>query len=162
VESNFPTLTTQIKLKPLLLQNSSEYVGKFRLRQHQHDLRHCSARNVLIESPTASGKTMAFLLRAIENYDNTIILYPTNALMWDQARSMTSMIRSLGYSCSTAVEEKDGTILWQEDNNMSQAEVGLYVINSETLAVLADKNRSSEGQALLNKLRRGPYRGFVP
>jgi CRISPR-associated helicase Cas3 len=158
VELNLRILTIEIKIRPLLLQNSDEFIGKIRLRQHQYQVRHCNARNILLESPTASGKTMGFLLRAIENYDNTIVLYPTNALMWDQARSMASIIRLLGFSCAVAVEEVNGKIRWQEDSNITQEDIGLYVINSETLGVLADKNRSSEGKALLNELRRGPYR----
>jgi hypothetical protein len=153
-------MALEIEIDPLYLQDSTESAGKFKLRIHQAELRNCNDSCILLEAPTSSGKTLAFLLRSLENFDNTVLLYPTNALMWDQAHSISNLIKLLGYRCSIAVEEKEGTITWQ-DQNMNSADVGLYVINADTLSVLVDKNRSSEGFALLQEMRKGPRKRIL-
>lgn len=147
----------KLEVDPLYLEDADEYAGKYKLKKHQAELRHSDERTILVEAPTSSGKTLAFLLRSLEHFDNTIILYPTNALMWDQARSISSLIESLGHRCSVAVEEKEGVLVWQNES-IDYANVALYVINGDTLGVLADKNRSSEGRALLTELRKGPQK----
>lgn len=49
--------------------------------------------------------------------------------------------------------EKKGTIRWQGEN-VNSADIGLHVINADTLSALIDKIRSSEGQGLLDELKR--------
>ncbi|MEM3078410.1 MAG: type I-D CRISPR-associated helicase Cas3' [Nitrososphaerales archaeon] len=147
----------KLEVNPLYLEDSDEYAGKYKLKKHQAELRHSDEHAILVEAPTSSGKTLAFLLRSLEHFDNTIILYPTNALMWDQARSISSLIESLGYRCSVAVEEKEGVLTWRNEG-MDYANVALYVINGDTLGVLADENHSSEGRALLTELLKGPQK----
>jgi DEAD/DEAH box helicase len=153
-------MALEIEIEPLYLQDSTETAGKFKLRTHQAELRNSNDPCILLEAPTSSGKTLAFLLRSLENFDNTILLYPTNTLMWDQAHSISNLISLLGYSCATAVEEKESTITWQ-DQNVNSADVGLYVINADTLSVLVDNNRSSEGLALLQELRKAPHKRII-
>jgi hypothetical protein len=153
-------MVLEIEIDPLYLQDSNEYAGKFKLRSHQSELRNSNDPAILLEAPTSSGKTLAFLLRSLEHFDNTIVLYPTNALMWDQARSIATLIGLLGYRCSIAVEEREGTITWQGEN-VGSSDVGLYVISADTLSALIEKTHSSEGQVLLHELRRGPTKRIL-
>ncbi len=60
-------------------------------------------RNVVLASPTASGKTLAFALPTLERAltrrgSRAIFLYPTKALIGDQLRALTGLVRDLGLS----------------------------------------------------------------
>jgi len=151
----------KIQVGPLRLPVSDDpedVVGDIRLRLYQSQLRRCDHPRVLLEAPTSSGKTLAYLIRAIEakgidpRFRTTIIIYPTNALMWDQALALKKLIsQKIGKKVNLTVES-DEDVRWRtEDPN---ADVDLYVLNGETLAAISQESKSSEGRAMIEQLRR--------
>lgn len=145
-------------LKLPVSQDPEDRIGDIRLRLYQSQLRHCNERRVLLRAPTSSGKTLAYLIRAIEargiesRFKTTIIIYPTNALTWDQAHSLhTLLTQKIGKKTNLTVESDENAQWRTEDAN---AEIDLYVLNGETLATLSQESKSSEGKALIEQLRR--------
>jgi CRISPR-associated helicase Cas3 len=151
----------KIHVGPLRLPVShdpEDIIGDIRLRLYQSQLRHCNHPRVLLEAPTSSGKTLAYLIRAIEargigpRFRTTIIIYPTNALIWDQAFSLQKLItEKIGKRVNLTVES-DGDARWRNEN--PNADVDLYVLNGETLAALSKESKSSEGRSMIEQLRR--------
>ena len=152
-------------VEPLWLPVStdpSDQLGDIRLRLYQAELRRCNNRIVLLEAPTSSGKTLAYLVRAVENrrseprFGTTVIIYPTNALIWDQARSLYELITAkLGKTANLTVESSLDSGWRTTDGN---ADVDIYVLNGETLASLSQESRSSEGKALIEELHKNQAR----
>lgn len=150
-----------IHIEPLRLPASTDpddRLQDIRLRLYQAELRRCNRPRILLEAPTSSGKTLAYLIRAVEKKDSeprfgtTLIIYPTNALIWDQACSLYDLITAkLGRTANFTVESSLNAKWRNEDRN---ADVELYVLNGETLASLSQESRSSEGKALLEELRK--------
>ena len=149
-----------IHIEPLKLPISNEsedHIGKIRLRLYQAQLRHCDHPRILLEAPTSSGKTLAYLIRAIESggvkprFGTTLIIYPTNALIWDQARSLSDLIEKLGKKVNVTVESNTD-LVWRKENQ--NADVSLYVLNGETLAALSQESKRSEGKSLVEQLRK--------
>src|SRR3972149_1979436 len=149
-----------IHVEPLKLPISNDpedRIGKIRLRLYQAQLRHCDHPRILLEAPTSSGKTLAYLIRAIESggvkprFGTTLIIYPTNALIWDQARSLSDLIEKLGKKVNVTVESNTD-LVWRKENQ--NADVSLYVLNGETLAALSQESKRSEGKSLVEQLRK--------
>jgi CRISPR-associated helicase Cas3 len=149
-----------IHVEPLKLPISNDpedRIGKIRLRRYQAQLRHCDHPRILLEAPTSSGKTLAYLIRAIESggvkprFGTTLIIYPTNALIWDQARSLSDLIEKLGKKVNVTVESNTD-LVWRKENQ--NADVSLYVLNGETLAALSQESKRSEGKSLVEQLRK--------
>jgi len=149
-----------IHIEPLKLPISNDpedHIGKIRLRFYQAQLRRCDHSRILLEAPTSSGKTLAYLIRAIESrglkprFGTTLIIYPTNALIWDQARSLSDLIEKLGKKVNVTVESNTDSV-WQKENQ--NADISLYVLNGETLAALSQESKRSEGKSLVEQLRK--------
>ena len=144
-------------LKLPLSNNPEDCIGKIRLRLYQAQLRRCDASRILLKAPTGSGKTLGYLIRAIEfggvkpRFGTTLIIYPTNALIWDQARSLSDLIEKLGKKVNVTVE-LNTDIAWRKENQ--NADVSLYVLNGETLAALSQESGRSEGKSLIEQLRK--------
>jgi|GEM_PF-1157451 len=151
----------KIYIGPLRLPVShdpKDVVGDIRLRQYQSQLRYCEYPRVVLDAPTSSGKTLAYLIRAIEargeipRFQTAIIVYPINSLMWDQAFSLHQLItQKIGKKANLMVESEE-YVEWRTEQ--SNADVDIYVLNGETLAALAQESRSSEGRAIIELLRR--------
>lgn len=148
-----------IQIQPLKLplsDKAEDNLGKIRLRHYQAQLRRCESRAVLLKAPTGSGKTLAYLIRAIgvkgeqAKFGTTIIVYPTNSLIWDQARALSQLIGQLGKTVNIAFE-RDNTIIGQRNEN---ADVDLFVFNGETLTAIAQESKSSEGISIIKELRK--------
>ena len=149
-----------IHIEPLKLPLSNDpedHIGKICLRFYQAHLRRCDHPRILLEAPTSSGKTLAYLIRAIESrgikprFGTTLIIYPTNALIWDQARSLSDLIGKLGKKVNVTVESNTD-LVWRKENQ--NADVSLYVLNGETLAALSQESKRSEGKSLVEQLRK--------
>nr|MCU0231593.1 DEAD/DEAH box helicase [Acidobacteriota bacterium] len=82
-------------------------LGIERLYAHQAEALECAVRgqNVLLATPTASGKTLAYLLAflAARGHDDSaraIFLYPLKALARDQLAVVRRVLAPLGYSAA--------------------------------------------------------------
>lgn len=150
-----------ISVAPLKLPVSNDpndRIGNMRLREYQSRLRRCDSPYILLQAPTSSGKTLAYLTRAVgvgkedSFFGTTIVVYPTNALIWDQARALHFLITcKLRRKCNLVTEIGDEVKWLSYDDN---ADVDIFVLNGETLAALAEERHTSEGTALINELRK--------
>ena len=90
-------------------------LGIERLYAHQAEAleRAVRGQNVLLATPTASGKTLAYLMAflAARRHDagaRAIFLYPLKALARDQLAVVRRVLAPLGYSAAEAAEVYDG------------------------------------------------------
>jgi len=85
----------------------SLYVHQAAVAEHVHRGRHC-----VLATPTASGKTLAFLVPALARLEadpaaTVLALYPTKALAHDQLERLVHLERSLGVALRPAVYDGD-------------------------------------------------------
>ncbi|MCW1297652.1 MAG: hypothetical protein QW061_03255, partial [Candidatus Rehaiarchaeum fermentans] len=71
-----------VRLEPLYMQSSNEYLGKAVLRQFQKQLADYNDGAILLSAPTGSGKTVATLTDTQNRF--TVALYPNNELVCSQ------------------------------------------------------------------------------
>ncbi len=88
---------------PQSIQSALHASGITALYEHQADaIRHAVAgENVVLESPTASGKTLCFLIPMVmslleEPQSHGLLLYPMKALSNDQRRQIRGFVKHLG------------------------------------------------------------------
>lgn len=98
----------------------------------------------LVESPTGSGKTVTAAFPAAHFDESSIFVYPTNALLEDQAESLGRMLSDMGKK----VYIIDGSDYWIPQE-VSDAEVVIVVLNGDTLTAMQKKFKvRSKGEAL--------------
>src|SRR5688572_24677701 len=97
------------------LRHAMEHRGIEKLYSHQAEAFHLatSGRNVVIVTPTASGKTLCYnlpvLQAIIENPDaRALYLYPTKALTYDQLDDLMQWANELSTGADIGVYSYDG------------------------------------------------------
>ncbi len=94
----------------------ADYLAKERIRLYTHQCeaieRIRSGENLVITTPTASGKTLAFTLPILEVLEQNpaataLYLYPMKALANDQYASLRELETSAGLSTNTAIYDGD-------------------------------------------------------
>jgi CRISPR-associated helicase Cas3 len=148
-----------IQIQPLKLplsDKAEDNLDEIRLRLYQAQLKRCESPVIVLKAPTGSGKTLAYLIRAIgtkgesAKFGTTIIVYPTNSLIWDQARALAQLIKRLGKSVNITFEKDNGLT---EPTNYG-ADVDLFVLNGESLSAIAQESKTSEGIAIIKQLNK--------
>lgn len=91
-----------------------------------------------VNTSTGSGKTITAALPIVVNGESAIFLYPTNALLEDQVRSIGKMVED----CNRKVYIFDGNLEW---NSLlfEKADIFLVVVNGESLERMRRLFRSS-------------------
>lgn len=119
-------------------------------------------RNLLLTTTTGSGKTASVLFPLAEkigtkNSDHAIFVYPTNALIYNQVKSIIKTFSLIEIyherekntrSIKVAVIPENEKVLDNRLVSPEEADVILYLINSETLEQLVD--RRTKGEKLLD------------
>jgi DEAD/DEAH box helicase domain-containing protein len=104
--------TLEIPLEETL----SAYLSQHRIRLYSHQCdainRVRSGKNVIITTPTASGKTLAFNLPVFERIEKdpktrALYLYPTKALSNDQLKTLEQMAQFTGIRACPAIYDGD-------------------------------------------------------
>ena len=147
------------KVEPYKIEKSDESFAGINLRKFQSDVLKSSSPVIVLDAPTGSGKTLAYLVKALkENFGSTVIVYPTNALIFDQLSSIQKLLNALGKRSVLRTPVPD-----EISEDKSSGDVSLYVVNGETLNALAKSSNTSEGRAWLSIIRSdaSPQRIFL-
>lgn len=113
-------------------QTSADY-GGIKLYEHQLKTIESDKPVIVLDAPTGSGKTLAALARALKRGTSTVFIYPTNALVKDQVRSIKCLLESLDYYVNVISSE------WIPESStpLSERVIDLIHATGETLEILA-------------------------
>lgn len=98
----------------------------------------------LLTTKTGSGKTQAAALPVIANRESAFFVYPTNALIEDQERSIRELAKGMGWRAySYAADHK------RDKRAFNQADVVLFRIDADNLEkIRREKRHRTKGQTL--------------
>lgn len=97
-----------------------------------------NSRNVIITTPTASGKSLAFMIPIINSIINdpksrALLIYPTKALISDQFKSILKMVKKIDPSIT--VEKYDGDTKPDERKRIRQKKPSIIITNPDMLHI---------------------------
>ncbi len=125
---------------PAGARQAASALGVTALWSHQAAaLDHVAAgRNALLATPTASGKTLAYLLaflarRAVDPGARAIFVYPLKALARDQLATIRRFLAPLGYEAPEAAEVYDGDTTDNERRKIRRRPPAVLVTNPDML-----------------------------
>jgi len=124
--------TIKMSLPDVLISLSSERVGQFELMKHQLEVRDSTSKFIVQNVPTSGGKTLASLLNVLRNNENAIFVYPTNAILHDQVKSIKDLVERCGRSVRILGEQSDDS-----------SDINILPISGELLDRMSSKRRGS-------------------
>jgi len=136
-------MSLELTIKPAYIKYSEEKMGDLTLMEHQKETKHCEDKLVILDAPTASGKTLAMLTRFIKSQGNGVMLYPTNELIKDQGKGIKELFDKIGIK-SAVVPVEGGLELDEED-----VDVVIAFVTGDSLEGIA----RTKGKAIQNILR---------
>ena len=125
-------------LEPRLAEALSDR-GIDRLYRHQVDAIEAvrDGRDVVIATPTASGKSLAYTVpafeRAMDHGGRTLYLGPQNALIADQAESLGDLARGLGFGSRVSVDTYTGRLSRAEKRDVRDRRPTVLLSNPDML-----------------------------
>ena len=122
------------------IRSTLEALGRPRPYQHQVDAieRSLDGTDIVIESPTASGKTLAFAVPMLDilirdRAAHALLLYPTKALALDQRGAIHELCEALPNVRKIQSWPYDGNVPKEERNAIRQAPPAILMTNPEYL-----------------------------
>jgi len=123
---------------PSELKKAMESIGASRLYTHQVQCIDAVRRgeDVVVSTGTSSGKTLAFLLPIIESIlknseTRALFVYPTNALVNDQAANLKAMLDSMSLKISFGVYT--GQTQREEREKIKKTQPNILLTNPEMI-----------------------------
>jgi len=113
--------------------------GVDRLYRHQVDAIEAvrDGRNVVLATPTASGKSLAYTVpafeRAMADGERTLYLGPQNALIADQAASLSDLAKGLGFGSRVSVDTYTGRLSQSEKREVRDRRPTVLLSNPDML-----------------------------
>ncbi|MFB6194782.1 MAG: DEAD/DEAH box helicase [Haloplanus sp.] len=113
--------------------------GVDRLYRHQVDAIDAvrAGDDVVLATPTASGKSLAYTVpafeRAMERGGRTLYLGPQNALIADQAETLTDLARGLGFGSRVSVDTYTGRLSQAEKRDVRDRRPTVLLSNPDML-----------------------------
>jgi len=113
--------------------------GIDRLYRHQVDAIEAvrEGRDAVLATPTASGKSLAYTVpafeRAMERGGRTLYLGPQNALIADQAESLDTLARDLGFGSRVSVDTYTGRLSKSEKRDVRDRRPTVLLSNPDML-----------------------------
>ncbi|WP_251328215.1 DEAD/DEAH box helicase [Haloplanus pelagicus] len=94
-------------------------------------------RDVVLATPTASGKSLAYIVpafeRAMDHGGRTLYLGPQNALIADQAESLGDLARGLGFGSRVSVDTYTGRLSTAEKRDVRDRRPTVLLSNPDML-----------------------------
>ena len=120
------------------IADALRHLGVDRLYQHQADaITHaCGGANVVLQAPTASGKTLAFQVPMLQSLrtpgTHALMIYPNKALALDQRDQLTRLTAQLGHP---RIESwwYDGDVDADQRRLLREAPPGILITNPDML-----------------------------
>jgi DEAD/DEAH box helicase domain-containing protein len=109
------------------------------LYEHQADAIEAirDGRDVVIATPTASGKSLAYTVpafeRAMDHGGRTLYLGPQNALVADQAETLSGIARDLGFGSKVQVDTYTGRLSKSEKRKVRDRQPTVLLSNPDML-----------------------------
>ncbi|WP_129115617.1 DEAD/DEAH box helicase [Halegenticoccus tardaugens] len=113
--------------------------GVERLYRHQSDAVRAvrDGRNVVLATPTASGKSLAYTVpafeRAMDHGGRTLYLAPQNALIADQEEALSGLARALGFGSRVSVAQYTGRLSKREKREVRDRRPTVVLSNPDML-----------------------------
>ena len=93
--------------------------------------------NAVVATPTASGKTLTYLLpaleRAIDHQGKTLYIAPYRALINDQEETFRTMASDLGFDASVSIGVQTGEVSTRRRNEIKQSQPDVLLITLDQL-----------------------------
>jgi DEAD/DEAH box helicase domain-containing protein len=121
------------------LADALEGRGIDRLYRHQVDAVEAvrDGRDVVVATPTASGKSLAYTVpafeRAMDHGGRTLYLGPQNALIADQASTLEGLARDLGFGSRVSVDTYTGRLSQREKRSVRDRRPTVLLSNPDML-----------------------------
>ncbi|WP_135826234.1 DEAD/DEAH box helicase [Halorussus ruber] len=109
------------------------------LYRHQADAIEAvrEGRNVVLATPTASGKSLAYTVpafeRAMDRGGRTLYVAPQNALINDQEETLSELARDLGFGSKVSVEQYTGRLSKSEKRAVRDRQPTVLLSNPDML-----------------------------
>ena len=123
-------------VKEAYIEEGDAIINGIRLRRFQEELFNSLGkyRRILLRAPTGSGKTFTLILAAIKSrleaqYYPVVGIYPSKALVYDQARSICETLRKMGLR---QYENRFIGDIVINGENKGSTELNIYVVTSES------------------------------
>ncbi|UPV99733.1 DEAD/DEAH box helicase [Halorussus gelatinilyticus] len=121
------------------LESALESRGIDRLYRHQvaavEAIR--AGENVVVATPTASGKSLAYTVpafeRAMDHGGRTLYVAPQNALINDQEETLSELARDLGFGSRVSVEQYTGRLSKSEKRDVRDRRPTVVLTNPDML-----------------------------
>ncbi|WP_135851258.1 DEAD/DEAH box helicase [Halorussus salinus] len=121
------------------LESALESRGIDRLYRHQVEAVEEVRRggNVVVATPTASGKSLAYTVpafeRAMDHGGRTLYVAPQNALINDQDETLSGLARDLGFGSRVSVEQYTGRLSKSEKRDVRDRRPTVVLTNPDML-----------------------------
>ncbi|MFB6131529.1 MAG: DEAD/DEAH box helicase [Salinigranum sp.] len=121
------------------LASALEERGIDRLYRHQAEAVAAvrAGRNVVLATPTASGKSLAYTVpafeRAMDHGGRTLYVGPQNALVADQGETLSDLARGLGFGSRVSVDTYTGRLSRGEKRDVRDRRPTVLLTNPEML-----------------------------
>ena len=121
------------------LDNALSKAGIDDLYRHQVDAIKAirGGDNVVLATPTASGKSLAYTVpafeRAMDHGGRTLYVGPQNALIADQSETLSELAHGLGFSSRVSVDEYTGRLSRSEKRDVRDRRPTLLLSNPDML-----------------------------
>lgn len=138
-----PSATLELTVKDAYIEQGSTVINGVRLRRFQEEVFDALGkyRKVLLRAPTGSGKTMTLVLGAVKSCLEgslypVVGVYPSRALVYDQARSVRESLKRMGFEQAGDTEFRGRVVINGEDRG--ECVFNVYVLTSERKEVPKD------------------------
>ena len=154
-----PSPTIELTVREAYIEQGSTLINGVRLRKFQEEIFDALGkyRRVLLRAPTGSGKTFTLVLGAVKScleasFYPVVGIYPSRALVYDQARSVRETLARMGFEQLSDTRFRGRLTINGEDKG--ECEFNVYILTSERKEV---PKEITLGQSIVLTVPEYPY-----